>query len=44
MAGRMDYPVELSVEYSERVNRVLWLVKWILLLPHIVILTFVGIP
>lgn len=44
MAGRLDYPVELSVEYSERVNRVLWLIKWILLLPHIVILTVVGIP
>ena len=39
MAGYGSYPVELVGEYGERVNRLLWLVKWLLLIPHAVVLT-----
>lgn len=44
MAGQLDYPVELSVEYSERVNRVLWVVKGILLVPHLLALAVLSLP
>ena len=42
MAGYSTYPVELVGEYEERVNRLLWLVKWLLLIPHIVVLSVLG--
>ena len=44
MAGYYDYPVDLIGEYDERVNRFLWLIKWILLIPHIVVLWFFSLP
>ena len=44
MAGYGSYPVELVGEYEERVNRVLWLVKWLLLIPHIVVLSLLQLP
>ena len=44
MAASDAYPVELVGEYSERVNRFLWLVKWILVIPHAVVLLFLSIP
>ena len=44
MAASGAYPVELIVEYSERVNRFLWLIKWILLIPHIVVLWLLSLP
>ena len=44
MAASGAYPVELVVEYSERVNRFLWLIKWILLIPHIVVLWLLSLP
>jgi hypothetical protein len=38
-----DYPARLDVEYPERLSRGLTLVKWVLALPHIVIVTmFAG--
>ena len=44
MAASGAYPVELVGEYSERVNRFLWLIKWILLIPHFVVLWLLSIP
>ena len=44
MAEHSSYPVELVGEYQERVNRFLWLIKWILLIPHFVVLWFISIP
>ena len=44
MAGYSSYPVELVGEYDERVNRVLWLIKWLLLIPHIVVLSLLQLP
>lgn len=44
MAASVAYPVELVGEYQERVNRFLWLIKWILLIPHFVVLWFLSIP
>ncbi len=44
MAGSSAYPVELVGQYQERVNRLLWLIKWILLIPHFVVLWLLSIP
>ena len=35
-----DYPADLSVEYPERLHRGLPLVKWILAIPHYLVLSF----
>lgn len=37
------YPVRLLGERTQPVSRWLWLVKWLLLLPHLVMLTFLWI-
>ena len=44
MAGYSNYPVDLSGDYEERVNRFLWLIKWILIIPHFIVLWFLSIP
>jgi len=44
MAASGAYPVELVGAYQERVNRFLWLIKWILLIPHIVVLWLLSLP
>lgn len=44
MAATTSYPVKLVGEYEERVNRFLWLIKWLLLIPHIVVLWLLSIP
>ena len=33
----MNYPVELEVDYPERLSRWMWLVKWLLAIPHFII-------
>ena len=38
LGGDLAYPADLSVEYPEKLNRWLVLVKWILVLPHIIVL------
>jgi Domain of unknown function (DUF4389) len=38
-----DYPATLDVEYPERLSRWLWLVKWLLAIPHLLLVAvFVG--
>ena len=44
MAASGAYPVELVGEYQERVNRFLWLIKWILAIPHAIVMWFLSIP
>jgi hypothetical protein len=38
-----DYPVTFDVEYPEVGNRFLILVRWILAIPHLIVLYFLGI-
>ena len=44
MAGYYDYPVDLIADYEERVNRFLWILKWILVIPHGILLFLISIP
>ena len=37
------YPARLDIEYQEPLNRWLPLVKWLLVIPHFIVLFFVGI-
>ncbi|MCK5006801.1 MAG: DUF4389 domain-containing protein [Spirochaetales bacterium] len=44
MAKEKDtYPVQLKGELSKPPSNALWLVKWLLVIPHIIILCFLGI-
>jgi hypothetical protein len=38
--GVRDYPIVFDMPYPRRLNRLLIFVKWILLIPHAIILTF----
>lgn len=38
-----DYPARLRIEYPERLSRGMWLVKWLLAIPHFVVLYFYAI-
>jgi hypothetical protein len=38
-----DYPVRIEIAYPAELNRWLPLVKWLLVIPHLIVLTFVGI-
>src|SRR5581483_8888841 len=37
------YPLQLTGELSPRLNRWLWLVKWLLAIPHFVVLGFIWV-
>ncbi len=41
--GEGPYPVRLEMEYPERLSRLLIFVKWLLVIPHLVVLWFLGI-
>ena len=37
------YPLQLTGELSPRLSRGLWLIKWLLAIPHFVVLVFLWI-
>ena len=44
MAGYSDYPVDLIGSYDENPNRLLWIIKFILLTPHYIVLWLLSVP
>ena len=38
------YPVSLTGEYPERLNRFLWLIKWVLVIPNLIVLWALNWP
>jgi Domain of unknown function (DUF4389) len=42
-AARSGYPLRVEGELDGRVSRWLWLVKWVLVIPHVVVLVFLWI-
>ena len=38
-----EYPVRLDIEYPERLSRLLIFVKWLLVIPHLLILALLGL-
>jgi hypothetical protein len=43
MSSPRSYPIQLNGDLSRPPSRVLWLVKWILWIPHIVVLLFLWV-
>ncbi len=43
MTNAPPYPLQLTGELSSRLSRALWLVKWLLAIPHFVVLFFLWI-
>src|SRR6059058_578468 len=42
-ANPSPYPLQLTGELSPQLSRGLWLVKWLLAIPHVVVLVFLWI-
>src|SRR5690348_13397988 len=40
---RSPYPLRLTGEFSPRLSRWLWLVKWLLAIPHFIVLCFLWV-
>lgn len=43
MERQFPYPLVLDGDYSPHLNRWLWLVKWLLVIPHVIVLFFLWI-
>lgn len=43
VTGRQVYPVAIDVDYPERLSRLLIFVKWLLAIPHYIVLLLYGI-
>jgi len=41
--GSPEYPVRVEIEYPEKLSRLLIFVKWLLAIPHIIILGLLGL-
>lgn len=42
--GRADYPARLEVAYPDRLSRPLVLIKWLLAVPHLIIVVLIAAP
>ena len=43
IAAPSPYPVQVEIDYPERLSRLLIFVKWLLVLPHVIVLVFYAI-
>ena len=43
MRADLPYPVTLSGDLTESLSRWLWLIKWLLIIPHVVVLIFLWV-
>jgi hypothetical protein len=41
-SARRQYPYQIEGELSPELNRWLWLVKWLLVIPHVIALVLRG--
>jgi len=41
--GNPEYPVHLDIQYPEKLSRLLIFVKWLLAIPHLIILALLGL-
>jgi hypothetical protein len=43
MEPRSPYPLQLEAELAPHLNRGLWLVKWLLIIPHVIVLAVLWV-